>query len=204
MSHRNPPSLPVELELAPDFRIRIRHVQPSDKALLRKGLAHFSRRSTYQRFFTPVVTFSEQQLDYLTDVDGSDHVALGALDVTDGSEQGIGIARYIRLPETPHVAEAAVSVIDAYQGRGVGSVLLATLSQFAAAYSIHSFRAYVLAGNRRFLQYLMALGATRQTQGHGIVQIDLPVRAHLADIPEEATTARGAWKCLEVAQSTTQ
>lgn len=201
MSHADPLSLPVELNVAPELRIRIRHVRPGDKALLREGLAHFSRQSTYQRFFTPVVTFSEEQLEYLTDVDGADHVALGALDVTDGTERGVGIARYIRLPETPGVAEAAVSVVDAYQGRGIGSVLLAALSQFAAAHAIHTFRAYVLVENRRFLRYLIALGAICQSNESGIIQVDLPVRAERSEIPDQPTTATAQWAWDRVASA---
>jgi GNAT superfamily N-acetyltransferase len=202
MPHADPLPLPVELDVEPGLRIRIRHVQPSDKALLRDGLARFSRQSTYQRFFTPVVRFSEDQLEYLTNVDGAEHVALGALDVTGGTEHGVGIARYIRLPETPDVAEAAVSVIDAYQSRGIGSLLLAALSQFAAARSIHTFRAYVLAGNRRFLQYLIALGATCQSGESGVVQVDLPVRADRSELPEQpvTVTARWAWDRLDAAR----
>lgn len=203
MSYSDPPSFPVELDIEPGLRIRLRHVRPSDKALLQDGLAHFSRRSTIQRFFTPVVTFSEEQLEYLTNVDGTDHVALGALDVTDGTERGVGIARYIRLPDSSHVAEAAVSVVDAYQGRGIGSVLLAALSQCAAAGGIRTFRAYVWAENRRFLRYLAALGATCQSSENGIIQVDLPVRVQQSDIPEGAATAtaRRAWQRWEAARS---
>lgn len=202
MSHADPLPLPVELDVEPGLRIRIRHVRPSDKDLLRDGLAHFSRQSTYQRFFTPVVTFSEEQLEYLTNVDGADHVALGALDVTDGTERGVGIARYIRLSEPPDIAEAAVSVIDTYQSRGIGSILLAALAQFAAACSIRTFRAYVLAENWRFLQYLIALGATCQSNKGGIVQVDLPVRVDRPEIPDRpaTATARWAWDAVEAAR----
>jgi len=193
MSHADPLPLPVELDVEPGLCIRIRHVQPTDKTLLRDGLDRFSRQSTYQRFFTPVVRFSEDQLEYLTNVDGTEHVALGALDVTGGTERGVGIARYIRLPETPGVAEAAVSVVDAYQSRGIGSLLLAALSQCAAACSIRTFRAYVLAENHRFLQYLIALGATCSSSEGGVVQVHLPVRGDRSDLPKQPATATAQW-----------
>lgn len=193
------PALPIELLLDGGMRLRLRHVRPSDKDFIRKGLAHFSRRSTYQRFFTPVVTLSEVHLEYLTEVDGTDHVAIGALDVTSGSECGVGIARYIRLEDAPHVAEAAVSVLDAYQGRGIGSLLLATLSRFAAAGGVTTFRAYVLEENRRFLHYLSALGAERREQGSGIVRVDVPVLVDEQQIPHgpATRTAQWAWRRLQ-------
>jgi GNAT superfamily N-acetyltransferase len=198
------PALPVELRLDGGMRLRLRHVRPSDKDLIREGLAHFSRRSTYQRFFTPVVTFSDAHLAYLTEVDGLDHVAIGALDVTSGSECGVGVARYIRLGDAPHVAEAAVSVLDAYQSRGIGSLLLAALSGVAAAGAITTFRAYVLDENRRFLRYLSALGAEWRDQGSGVVQVDVPVFTDERQIPDgpATQTARWAWRRLQQATST--
>jgi len=200
-SHDTLSGLPVELTLDDGTEIRIRRVRPDDRELIRKGLRHFSQRSTYMRFFTPVVRFSEEHLDYLTDVDGVDHLALGALDVTGGEEQGVGVARYIRLRQEPHVAEAAVAVLDAYQGRGIGSLLLAALSRCAAAHGIEIFRAYLLEENRRFLRFLQAIGAIRQQKEGDIVQVDLPVYRELSQLPEgpETRTARGAWKQLDAA-----
>lgn len=194
-------TFPIELQLAGGLRLRLRPVHPGDKDLLRKGLALFSRRSTYQRFFTSVVTFSEAHLDYLTDVDGTDHVALGALDVTAGPEDGVGIARYIRLEDAPTVAEAAVSVLDAYQSRGIGSLLLAALARCAAVGGVETFRAYVLEDNHRVLQYLAALGAERRDRGGGVVEVDLPVMSSLAQIPggPATQTARWAWRRVEQA-----
>lgn len=204
MQRRVRPDFPIELQLKGGLRLRLRHVRPGDKELLRSGLAHFSRRSTYQRFFTPVVTFSDEALDYLTDVDGVDHVALGALDVTAGTEKGVGIARYIRLADPPSAAEAAVSVLDAYQRRGIGSLLLAALARCAAADGIETFRAYVLQDNHRFLQYLTALGAERRDAGGGIVEIDLPVVTTEKQIPDgpATRTARWAWQRIERASCT--
>lgn len=199
MPRRVPLDFPIELQLRDGLCLRLRHVHPSDKDLLRKGLAHFSQRSTYQRFFTPVVAFSEKHLDYLTNVDGIAHVALGALDVTSEVEEGVGIARYIRLEATPSVAEAAVSVLDAYQSRGIGSLLLAALTRCAAANGIDTFRAYVMEDNRRFLQYLMALGAERREGAGGIVEIDVPVVTSEEQIPDgpATRTARWAWQRIE-------
>lgn len=196
-----PVSLPVELRLADDVLLRIRAVAPRDRELIREGLARFSRQSTYQRFFTPVVTFSEAHLDYLTDVNGTDHVAIGALNVATGGEEGVGIARYIRLADAPHVAEAAISVLDAYQSRGIGSLLLAVLSQYAAAAGIEAFRAYVLADHGRFLQYLLALGAELRERDGGIVALDVPVIADGRQIPAgpATRTARWAWRRIQEA-----
>ncbi len=201
MPHAVLSALPVELVLDDGGRLRIRSVRPEDKALLREGLKQLSPRSTYQRFFTSAIAFSDEHLEYLTDIDGVDHVALGALDVTSGEERGVGVARYVRLEPSSPVAEAAVAVLDAYQGRGIGSLLLAMLGRCAADNGVDVFRAYLLEENRRFLRYLLALGATRTTSDAGVVQIDLPVYRTLEAIPDtpEAQTARWAWQRIDAA-----
>lgn len=64
---------------------------------------------------------TEAELDYLTNIDYQDHFAWTAFALDDPGQPGIGVARFIRLVERPEAAEAAVTVIDAYQGRGCNS-----------------------------------------------------------------------------------
>lgn len=188
----------VEVPLDEKTRLHIRSVRPEDKTLIREGLAQFSSQSLYHRFFTPVIEFSEQRLRYLTEVDHHDHCAIGAIDVTDATPQGVGIARYIRLDAEPQVAKAAVAIIDAYQGKGIGSLLMAALSRLAAANGIEIFRGYLLKNNRRFIRNLIGLGALNQRVSAGVVEIDLPVYDDVEELPDtpEAKTARRAWTRL--------
>jgi GNAT superfamily N-acetyltransferase len=83
--------------------------------------------------------------DGFTDVDHHDHEALGALDHADG--RGVGIARYIRDAADPQAAEIAVTVIDDWQGRGLGTELMAQLSERARSEGIRRFTALVAADN---------------------------------------------------------
>nr|WP_240808051.1 GNAT family N-acetyltransferase [Polyangium spumosum] len=114
---------------------------------------------------------------YLTEVDGSDHVAIIAtadsLDLKE--EEGVGVARFLRLPEEPDVAEAAVTVIDAYQGKGLGRILLDVISRAARERGIRVFRSTVLVSNapmRRLLDE--AGGIVRSDDGETIV-VDTPL-----------------------------
>jgi len=98
--------------------VLIRPVRRADAALLADGFARLSTRSRRLRFLSPKKELSSAELGYFTDVDHHDHEALGALDHADG--RGVGIARYIRDAVDPQAAEIAVTVIDDWQGRGLG------------------------------------------------------------------------------------
>jgi RimJ/RimL family protein N-acetyltransferase len=93
------------------------------------------------RFLARKDQLSATELRYLTDVDHHDHEALGALDQADG--RGVGIARYIRDADDPHAAEIAVTIVDDWQGHGLGTELLARLSARARSEGIHRFTALV-------------------------------------------------------------
>jgi RimJ/RimL family protein N-acetyltransferase len=127
--------------------VTVRLLRPEDRQLLRAGFERLSPTSRYRRFFTPKTELTDAELSYLTEIDGEDHFAIGA--VNDGSEmpEPLGVARFVRLRADPRVAEAAIAVIDPVQGKGLGKVLLHRLAQAALERSIERFRCTVLAEN---------------------------------------------------------
>jgi RimJ/RimL family protein N-acetyltransferase len=125
--------------------VLIRQVHSADAPLLADGFARLSARSRQLRFLTPKKELSPAELRYFTDVDHHDHEALGALDDADG--RGVGIARYVRDADDPRAAEIAVTIIDDWQGRGLGTELVAQLSERARSEGIRRFTALVAADN---------------------------------------------------------
>ena len=119
---------PLTAELRDGTRVLIRPIEPEDKGLLLSGFEQLSEQSRYRRFLAPVPKLTESQLTYLTEVDHDTHEALVAVDAGQPL-RGLGVARYVRLQDHPEIAEAAVTVIDAYQGRGLGTLLLALLAR---------------------------------------------------------------------------
>ena len=117
----------------------------ADAPLLADGFARLSDRSRQLRFLTQKKELSPAELRYFTDVDHHDHEALGALDHADG--RGVGIARYVRHADDAQAAEIAVTIIDDWQGRGLGTELVAQLSERARAEGIRRFTALVAADN---------------------------------------------------------
>jgi RimJ/RimL family protein N-acetyltransferase len=120
-----PPGRPVVLRDGSE--VLIRQIQPADAALLADGFARLSVQSRWLRFLTAKRELSMAELRYLTHIDHHDHEAIGAVNRADG--RGVGVARYIRDPEDPEAAHVAVTVIDAWQRRGVGTELLTRLSR---------------------------------------------------------------------------
>ena len=126
-------------------RVLIRPVRSTDAPLLADGFTRLSATSRWMRFLTPKKELSPAELRYFTDLDHHDHEALGALD--HGNGRGVGIARYIRHAGDPYAANIAVTVVDEWQGRGLGTELLARLSDRARQEGIHRFTALVAAEN---------------------------------------------------------
>jgi RimJ/RimL family protein N-acetyltransferase len=125
--------------------VLIRQVQSADAPVLADGFARLSARSRQLRFLTPKKELSPAELRYFTDVDHHHHEALGALDDADG--RGVGIARYVRDADDSQAAEIAVTIIDDWQGRGLGTELVAQLSERARSEGIRRFTALVAADN---------------------------------------------------------
>jgi hypothetical protein len=85
------------------------------------------------------------------------------------------VARYIRDRHEPHVAEAAVTVADRYQGTGAGTLLLGAIAARARQNAITVFRNYVLDGNRVMLEVFDHLGAHRERENEHLWRVDLEV-----------------------------
>ena len=153
--------------------VLIRQVRSTDAPLLADGFARLSPRSRQMRFLTRKKELSAAELRYLTDVDHHDHEALVALNHADG--RGVGIARYIRHADDRHAAEIAVTVVDDWQGRGLGTELVTRLSGRARSEGIHRFTALVAEDNKAVARMLRNTSAALvgRSPGTGEYEITL-------------------------------
>ncbi len=154
--------------------VALRPIVPSDSARLAAGFDELSAESRRLRFLGSVSTLGEAQLRYLTEVDGHDHVAWGALDLSDPDRPGFGVGRFIRLAGEPETAEFSLTVLDTVQGLGVGKLLLAVLAVAAPTVGVRVLRGVVGRENERMTTWLLRLGATSQGSGQDLV-MDLVV-----------------------------
>jgi GNAT superfamily N-acetyltransferase len=167
-------ALGAPIELRDGSRVRVRPGRPSDRELLIRGFDRLSDESRYRRFLAPMPELSEEMVRYLTDVDHHEHEAIIALDEDTG--EGLGVARYVRSTERSDVAEVAVTVIDDWQGRGQGTLLLEVLSVRAREEGIRSFTALMLAANDEMMDMLKRLDPVRILDREiGTVEIEVPI-----------------------------
>jgi RimJ/RimL family protein N-acetyltransferase len=187
-------SQPLLVTLRSGDIVRIRQIQPDDAPALVRAYANLGEQSRYRRFFTIMPALPESILKAAVEVDHRDHEALVAVPLL--SAEIVGECRFIRLPDQPDTAEVGVTVVDAWQGRGLGSALLALLSERALEAGIEYFTAEVLAENRTMLALLPSLGHV-ETESHGpvvaaSVELTEPPRQHSPDFLELlAAAARG-------------
>lgn len=149
-------------------------VTPEDRERIQEGFALISEQSRYLRFFAPLNELSDQQLEYLTDVDQDAHVAWGVIDLAHPEQPGLGVGRFIRDPAETDVAEVAVTVADRFQHRGVGSALFGILYLRAMDLGVRILRAYILPQNKFIAELLAQLGGSVAWEDN-LMQVDLPI-----------------------------
>jgi RimJ/RimL family protein N-acetyltransferase len=159
--------------------VRIRQIRPGDAQALVRAYQNLGEQSRYRRFFTVMPELGEATVKAAVEVDHADHEALVAVPLL--SAEIVGECRFIRLKDQGDTAEVGVTVVDAWQHRGLGSALLARLSERALEAGIEYFTAEVLAENRTMLALLPSLGQV-ETESHGPV---VTARVELTEPPRQ-------------------
>ena len=174
--------IPLDFEqtvsLAAERSLRIRAIRPDDRENLLRGFRHLSPASVRDRFFTVKHDLTETELDYFTRVDFASHVALVAELAVDGAWCPVAVGRFVRIEELPGHAELAITVIDEFQGLGIGSALLRALIACARQLELSHLDATVFAENRRVSRLFRRSGLPLQTWVHdGICNLSLALES---------------------------
>lgn len=158
-------------------------LEPSDRERLLDGFRKLSRKSVYHRFFGFLKELSGQQLEDLLNTNKKDHVAWTAFDIVDDEAIGIGVGRFKRSESNPDEAELALTVIDEYQDKGVGTVLLGVMYYLGMKLNITTFTGVILADNSKLIRRFKDLGAELIRSGSEY-EMRLPVFQNMDDIPK--------------------
>lgn len=140
-------------------RLLIRPIRPTDESLLRDLFYASSEETLYQRFFAFRRTMPHSKLQQFCNVDYEREMSIVATVPQNGGEHIVGAAVYSLDPQT-QVADIAFVVEDAYQNRGIGSLLLDEIIRIAHSKGIRRFVSHVLSTNARML-HLIRKVATR-------------------------------------------
>ena len=166
----NPASYRVEDTVRDGGAILIRAIRPDDKERLREHARQLSPESVYHRFMAYKRELSDDEVRHFTELDFDQHVGIVAILSEDGREHIVGVGRYFRTSKER--GEAAFSVIDTQQGRGIGTLLLVHLSRIARRMGITEFEADVLGDNVHMLDVVSASGFKVQARHEsGVVHL---------------------------------
>jgi RimJ/RimL family protein N-acetyltransferase len=120
--------------------------------------------------------FTEQETAYFLNIDFVDHVALVAVVEEAGRPVIVGGARYIALQ--PGKAEVAFTVIDQYQGQGIGAALMRHLAGIARGAGLRQLIADVLPENVAMLKVFAKSGFPLEAKRESdVVQVVLRLDA---------------------------
>ena len=166
----NPALYRVEETIRDGGAIVIRTIRPDDKERLREHARGLSPESVHHRFMVYKRELSDEEVRRFTELDFDQHVGIVAALSEEGREHIIGVGRYFRTSKDR--GEAAFSVIDAHQGRGIGTLLLVHLSRIARRKGVTEFEADVLGDNVHMLDVVAASGFKVQaTHESGVVHL---------------------------------
>ena len=143
--------------------VEIRALRPGDEAEMLAAIERTSPQSLQRRFFAMKRHFSDKERAFFLQVDFKNHVALAALVSGSDGEMIVGGGRYIVFE--PGRAEMAFVVIDAFQGRGLGSLLMRHLIKIARDGGLRELTAEVLPENTAMLRVFERFGFRPAAQG---------------------------------------
>jgi RimJ/RimL family protein N-acetyltransferase len=147
--------------------VEIRAQRSQDREGMRAAIAGSSSGSLHRRFFAVRRQFSEKETDYFLDIDFVNHVALVVVAGDPSQPTIVGGGRYVVVQ--PGQAEVAFAIIDAYQGRGIGSALMRHLATLGREAGLHELIAEVLSENVPMLNVFERSGLAMSTERDGTV-----------------------------------
>ena len=171
-----PAYLESDVVLRDGSTVHIRPARPDDLDALEDYFVDLSEESRRLRFAGVSVDIVAQAGNAVR-IDYVDHLTLLAFSGGD-HQRVVGGAQYIR--EADRRAEIALSVSDAFQGKGLASILIAHLAQAAGEQGIQFFRAEVLPENHRMIDVFRQTGFPVSIHTRpGTVEVEFPT--HVSD-----------------------
>lgn len=139
----------------------IRPLGKADAALERAFITALSAQSRRFRFLGQIGCPSDALIRRLTDIDYVHDVAFTALVDSNGTQQEVGVARY-SVSADGQSCECAIVIADAFQGLGLGTLLMNHLIAIARSRGIGEMISLDAAENFPMRDLALALGFRRE------------------------------------------
>ena len=150
------------------LEIMMRPSKISDEPLIKDFFYDLSDKSNYRRFLMLRRNLPHEVLQKFTAVDYSKQMVILVVIQEPEKETVVGVGQYV-IMEDKHSAEIALAVRDEYQQQGIGTELLAYLSEIAKRQGLLGFTADVLGDNRPVMKLIEKAGFfLDKTSGEGI------------------------------------
>lgn len=151
---------PFDRRLEDGLSVRLRPIVPEDRERVHRAYELLSEESRLNRFWERPQRLGEERAERLTDVDGSDHVAWMALDPGDESFPGFAGGSYWREADDPSRAELSFTVADAWQRRGLATLLFSILWFEGWGEGVRTFVGQCRKGNLAMVSWWADLGGS--------------------------------------------
>src|SRR3954454_17013593 len=125
--------------------MRGRDLCPGEERVLLAIFEGIGTRPRQLRFLAPKTRLTSADLRHLSAVDGRAHVAVVAEAGPDS--RPVGVARFVRDQDDPGTADVAVTVVDDWQRRGVGTLLSTALARRAQEVGVRRLTLAMLVEN---------------------------------------------------------
>jgi acetyltransferase len=181
-----------ELKLRDGTPVIVRPLIEEDRALVAEAYRRLSPEARYQRFWTHTgEMIGDAMLDRLIGQNPTQHMTWVVLDPT-REFPGVGGASWWRDAANAEEAEISAMVLDADQGRGIGTLLLAVMWLTAFRAGLEHLVGYTLPDNRRAADWMGDCGAQGAWDGYKLLfRWDLDNLDTLPETPAAADLA--AW-----------
>lgn len=109
----------------------LRSIKPSDRDNFIKAFKELSHDTIKMRFFSHKKGLTNKEIQSFTEVDFNSHIAMVLIEKRDDTQYPVGTARFFINQQDKSTAEFAITLIDKYQSRGLGTVLFNYLIEAA-------------------------------------------------------------------------
>ena len=157
--------------------VTLRPIKSTDAAAEVSFFNNLSDHARYQRFMMAVHEMTPEMVKHFTDVDYQRDMAFVAVHGKEATEEIVGVARYVARGK---VCEFAVAVIDEWQHRGLGTLLMKRLMRYARNRGHKVMQGSTFSTNTAMIDFAQKLGFTTHIDPDGptstLLRRKLPLR----------------------------